>query len=126
MDAKTASLLTLLPLLIIAITALYGMNDVRTHRLRHLVSPQGYVETALGLSFLATFSGAGLMIFGIIGGLATGVGLYSWLGLVFTTGIAGVFLFAAVFMPWKQWVRSLPDRRAAAEAKRLAREASAA
>lgn len=93
-------------LAVVWMTAIFGLNDVRSHPVRHLLSRAGVIEFGLGLSFFAMFVGSWLMITAIL----MGASIYTWRGVLLMWGIAGVFSFVGVFAPWRRWIRTLAER----------------
>lgn len=111
MDVGNLFAVAALPALaVIFLTALFGLNDVRSHPIRHLASRAGLIEFGLGLSFFAMFIGSLLMISGVL----LGGNLYTWRGCLLMWGIAGAFAFVGIFAPWRRWIRTLADRQAPA------------
>lgn len=95
-------------LIVIFLTALYGLNDVQIRKLRQLARGQGLVELALGASFALMAS----MSFLMMAACLMGADLYTWRGTFLMWGIAGVFGLVGRFAPWRNWIQ----RIAAAEA----------
>lgn len=99
------SILALPALVIVWMTALSGLNDIRPHSLRNSGYVAALMETGLGLSFLAMGMGSTLMLIGT----AAGANIYTWRGCVLMWGVAGVFFFIGKFAPWRRWIRRMAD-----------------
>lgn len=104
------SLASLPAILVIWLTAVFGLNDVRAMPWRHVLSRAGLIEFGLGCAFFAMFVGSWLMLSAI----AMGASLYTWRGALLMWGIAGVFTFVGTFAPWRIWIRTLSERQATA------------
>lgn len=100
------SLATLPALAVIWLTAIFGLNDVRSHSPAHLLSRAGVIEFGLGAAFFAMFIGSWMMITGVL----MGASLYTWRGCLLMWGIAGVFAFVGTFAPWRLWIMNLSAR----------------
>jgi len=96
-------------LVVIFLTALFGLNDVQIRQIRQLARGQGVLELALGASFALMAS----MSFLMGAACLMGANLYTWRGCLLMWGIAGVFGLVGRFAPWRNWIQ----RIAAAEAK---------
>ena len=97
----TASHLAAPPLLVILLTALFGLNDARLDTSRATSSRAWKGELALGVSHLVMLVGSGLMLTAIV----LGASIYTWRGCIMVWGVAGVFFFVGKFHPWRRWLR---------------------
>jgi len=104
------SLATVPALVVIFLTALFGLNDVRIRQLRLLAHGQGLVELCLGLSFVLMAS----MSFVMGAACVMGANIYTWRGCLLMWGIAGVFGLVGRFAPWRNWIQRLAAAEAAA------------
>lgn len=99
------SLLAIPALVPICVTSMFGLNDVRSPFDRAMLKVSGIIEFFIGLSFFATFVGSFLMLVAVV----LGANIYTWRGTLLMWGIAGVFVFAGKFAPWKRFIRRLID-----------------
>ena len=90
-------------LLVVFLTALFGLNDVRIRELRVLARGEGLVELGLGASFVLM----GWMSFTLGMACLLGANLYSWRGCLLMWGIAGAFGLVGKFAPWRNWIRRI-------------------
>ncbi len=99
------SLLAIPALVSIWVTSMFGLNDVRSPFDKAMLKVSGIIEFLIGLSFFATFVGSFLMLVAVV----LGANIYTWRGTLLMCGIAGVFVFAGKFAPWKRFIRRLVD-----------------
>lgn len=95
---------TIPPLVVLVLTGLFGLNDVRLNW-RLFLKPHGVIELMLGLCFLGTASMAAMLICGI----ALGGAFYTWRGSVMIWSIAGIFILVGTYAPWRFWLRRFPE-----------------
>lgn len=97
------SLLAVPPLVIIFLTALFGLNDVQVRQIHQLASGKGLVELTLGASFALM----AWMSFTMGTACLLGAHLYTWRGCLLMWGIAGVFGLVGRFAPWRNWIQRI-------------------
>ena len=99
------SVLTIIPLTVIVITALFGLADLRPvmHTLRHdgtafdLVLGVFFVTMGLGGAFLAL-------------SVMDGSHVVKLPGLTLLYGISGVFFMIGHYAPWRMWIKRGPRK----------------
>lgn len=87
------------------LTALFGLNAVRPPTLQRALTWPGAIDFFLGLSFLAMTFGSFMMLMAV----SIGANIYSWRGCLLMWGIAGAFVFAGRFAPWRRFIRRMAD-----------------
>jgi hypothetical protein len=112
MSISLWSVLAVPALVVIFLTALFGLNDVHVRDIRKLGKRGGMVEMALGASFLVT----ALMTFTIGAACVLGANVYTWRGCLLMYGISGIFGLVGRFAPWRNWIRRIAEVEVEAEA----------
>lgn len=99
----TISRFAALPLVVILMTAVWGLNEIRKFAgdgplalNRHTAK-----EGGLAVSYIALGSASGLMLWGIWNGIE----VITWRGAFLVFGASGVFIFFGKFRPWARWIR---------------------
>jgi hypothetical protein len=97
------SLLTTPSLFAVWLTALFGLNAVRPPTLRQALTWPGAVDFCLGASFLVMTYGSFQMLMAV----ALGGNIYTWRGCLLMWGVAGAFVFAGHYHPWRRFIRRM-------------------
>lgn len=92
--------LTIIPLVVIVITALFGLADVRPviHAIRGGSVP---FDLILGAFFVLMGLGGAFLCLSVMAGSHT----VSVPGLLLLYGIAGVFFMIGHYAPWRLWIK---------------------
>lgn len=95
------TVLTIIPLAVIVVTALFGLADVRPvlHAIRHDTAT---FDMILGAFFICMGLGGGFLCMSVMSGSHT----VTLAGLLLLYGIAGVFFMIGHYAPWRLWIKS--------------------
>ncbi|WHB31181.1 holin [Xanthomonas phage NEB7] len=83
------------------LTALFGLNAVRSPTLREALTWPGAIDFFQGLSHLiVTFISFMMLMAAAFGG-----NIYTWRGSALMWGIWGMFVFVGHYQPWRRFIR---------------------
>ncbi len=93
-------ILTVIPLCVIVITAMFGLADVRP--VAHAIKNDGAAfDIILGVFFVCMGLGGSFLALSIMSGSHT----VTIPGLLLLYGIAGVFFMIGHYAPWRNWIK---------------------